>query len=139
MARMACSFFGSMARDSGVRLPSHAATRSGVAVSSVLSCFSNAAMRSPTSRRWCSCSGVGSSSDRLIAAVEESEKLVILALGQRIEFVIVALTAADGQTKKDGPGRIGAIDDGLDAELFLIDAALFVFLRVAMKTRGDAL
>ncbi len=139
MARMACTFSGSMARDSGVRPPSQAATRSGVAVSSDASRFSSSAMRALDLLTLADLLRRRQLQRRLLAAVEEGEELVILALLQRIELVIVTLAAADRQAEKNRAGRVGAIDDRLDAELFEVDAAFLVDLRVAMEAGGDAL
>src|SRR3954469_18861362 len=68
--------------------------------------------------------------DRL---VEESEKLVVLALGNRIEFMVVTLRAADGQSQEGRPGGVHPIEHRLDPELFRIDAALLVDLCVAVE------
>ena len=74
----------------------------------------------------------------LIHVVEEGEELVILALGDRVVLVVVALGTADRQTEEDRPGRVDAIDDRIDAELFDVDPPLLVDQRIAMKAGGDA-
>ena len=74
---------------------------------------------------------------RLIDAVEEGEELVILALRNRIELVVVTLAAADRQAEENAAGRVDAIDDRLDAELFHVDAAFLVDLRIAVEAGGD--
>ncbi len=57
----------------------------------------------------------------LIHVVEEGEKLVILALGDRVVLVVVALGAADRQPEKDRARRVDAIDDRIDAKLLDVD------------------
>ena len=76
---------------------------------------------------------------RLVGVVEEGEELVILALRDRIELVVVALAAADRQAQEDDAGGVDAIDDRLDAELLEVDAAFLVDLRVAVEAGGDLL
>ena len=71
--------------------------------------------------------------------VEEGHQLVVLALAERVVFVIVALAAADGQAEQDRAGRIHAIDDRFDAKLLRVGAAFFVDERVAMKAGRDDL
>src|SRR6185369_13066097 len=66
-------------------------------------------------------------------------ELIVFALAERIELVIVALGTADGQTQKDRAGRVDAVDDVLGAKLLLIDAALLVEERVAVEAGGDEL
>ena len=56
-----------------------------------------------------------------------------------IEFVVVALGAADGEAEPDGAGGGDAIEDAVDAELFFVDAAFLVDLGVAMEAGGDFL
>src|SRR5207245_4893605 len=53
---------------------------------------------------------------------------------ERVELVMVTLAAADRQTEPDRSGRVDAVDDRFHTELLGIDAALFVDLRVAVKT-----
>ena len=43
--------------------------------------------------------------------VEEGVELVILLLRDRVELVVVALGAADGQAEPDGAGGVDAVDD----------------------------
>ena len=76
---------------------------------------------------------------RLVLIVEEGEEAVVFLLLDGVELVVVALGAADGQAEPDVAGGGHAVEDAVDAELFLVDAALLVDLRVAMETGGDAL
>ena len=71
--------------------------------------------------------------------VEEGEQLVVLAVLDGVEFVRVALAAADGEAEPDRAGGVDAIDDGFVAELLLVGAAFFVDERVAVEGGGDAL
>src|SRR5439155_15878451 len=64
---------------------------------------------------------------------------VVVALRERIELVVVALCAGEGDAEKYGGGRVDAIHDTLDTELLGIDAAFLVDLRIAMETTGDLL
>ena len=74
-----------------------------------------------------------------VDAVEEREERVVVALGDRIELVIVATRALDGQPEHRGAERVHAIDDVLGAKLFL-DAAALVRLTVQPVEGGrDAL
>ena len=75
----------------------------------------------------------------VVLVVEEGQQPVVVALRDRVELVVVALAAADGQAEPDAAGGVDAIDDGLDAELFHIDAAFFVNEGVAVEAGGDAL
>src|SRR5262249_2655201 len=70
------------------------------------------------------------------ALVEEGVELVILLLGDGIVLMVVTLGTADGNPQPDCPGGGGAIDDGLDAELLEVDAALLVDHRVALEAGG---
>ena len=73
----------------------------------------------------------------LVHVVEEGKEPVILALGDRVVLVVVALGTADGQAQEDGPGRVDPIDDRLDPELLDVDPPLLVDLRIAMEPGGD--
>ena len=54
-----------------------------------------------------------------------------------IEFVRVALCAADRQAKPDDARRADAVDHRVKPEFERVDPALFVEHRVAVKARGD--
>ena len=71
--------------------------------------------------------------------VEEGEELVVFALFDRIELMVVALSAANGESEKSSGGGVDAVDDRFNAELFGIDAAFLVDLGVAMETSGNLL
>ena len=75
----------------------------------------------------------------LEGVVEEGQEPVILLLCDRVELVVVALGAPDGQTQKRGAGRVDAVDDRLDAELLGVNAAFLVDLGIAMEARGNLL
>ena len=75
----------------------------------------------------------------LNVAVEERGELIILPLTERIVFVIVTLRAVERDAEEDLRRRVDAIDHLLDAELLLIDAALAIGERVAMKARRHLL
>src|SRR5262249_37013563 len=74
----------------------------------------------------------------LIHVIEKRVKLIILALGDRVVLVVVALRAADRQTKKDRSGGIHAINNRVDPELFDVDPPLLVDECIAMKTCSDS-
>ena len=76
---------------------------------------------------------------RLLLVVEEGEHPVELLLRDRIELVVVALRAADGEAEPDRARRADAVDHAVDAELLDVDAAFLIEGRVAVEARGDAL
>ena len=75
----------------------------------------------------------------LLLIVEEGEEPKVFLLRDRIEFVIVALAAADGQSEPHRASRGDAIKDRINAELLGVNAALAVHLRVAMEPGGNEL
>src|SRR5262249_33278385 len=81
----------------------------------------------------CLVAGGGGGNVGLDVAVEEGEELVVLALRQGVVLVVVTLSAAERQAEPDAGGGVDAIDDGLDAELLAIDAALAIGERVAVE------
>ena len=101
-------------------------------------------------RRPSCCSGVGSLSTGaalpLLAVeaalgdvVEEGVELVILALRDRVELVVVALRTADGQPEPDGAGGVHAVDD-VGGVVLLGDRPPFVVDHVvAVEPAGDLL
>ena len=71
--------------------------------------------------------------DRLAAfmvVVQEGEQLVVVLLKDRIELVVVALGALDGQAEDALADGVHAIEHRLHAELLGIDAAFLVDHRV---------
>ena len=71
--------------------------------------------------------------------MEEGVELVILALGDRVELVVVALGAADGQAEPDGARGVDAVDDVGGLVLGGDRAALVVDHVVAVEPAGDLL
>ncbi len=63
----------------------------------------------------------------------------MVLLRNRIELVVVAGGAADGQPEEHGAGRIGAVLDVLKADLFFNDAVLIRRRVVPDESGGDAL
>src|ERR1041385_4848785 len=53
--------------------------------------------------------------------------------------MVVTLAASDGQAEECGAGRVDAIEDGLNAELFLVDTAFLIDLGVTMEAGGNLL
>ena len=76
---------------------------------------------------------------RFITVVQECEKLVILTLGQWVEFVVMATGAPHCKAEKDRAGGRNTVCHSIHAELFVVGAALFINQGIAMKTRGDQL
>ncbi len=76
---------------------------------------------------------------RFVCVVEEREHPIILGLGQRIELVIVALGALNGQTEDALADGVHAVEHRFHAELLRIDAALFVNHGVAQEARRYSL
>ncbi len=71
--------------------------------------------------------------------IEEREELVVVLLGDRIELVIVALSAGHGQAEKHLAGGLDPID-GVDGEVLLGNgAALMSDHVIAVEAGGDAL
>ena len=56
-----------------------------------------------------------------------------------VVFMVVALSAADGEAKPDGANGGGAVGHGFEAELLVVDAAFAVGEGVAVEAGGDAL
>jgi len=81
--------------------------------------------------------GVGNAVVGFVGVVQEREELEILGVRDGIEFVSVALAAADGQAQPRGAGGGDAVDDGVVTEFEGIDAAFFVEHGVAVKAGGD--
>ena len=69
--------------------------------------------------------------------VEEGEQPIILLLRERVELVVVALGALDGQAQDALADGVHAVEHGLHAELLGIDAAFLVDHRVAQEAGGD--
>src|SRR5688572_32584864 len=73
----------------------------------------------------------------LNGVVEEGVELIVLALGERVELVVVTLCASKGHPEKSRRRRVYPVHDRLDAELLRVDAPFLVDLCVAVKARGD--
>ena len=71
--------------------------------------------------------------------VEEGIEPKIIFLRQRIEFMVVALSAIQREAEERTAKCGNAIHHGLDAKLLRIDAALLVNLGVAVEAGGDFL
>ena len=71
--------------------------------------------------------------------VEEGGELVILALGERIEFMVVATTAVERQAKPDRAHCLGHVEDIIDAILLGDAATLAVNHVVAIEAGGQDL
>ena len=71
--------------------------------------------------------------------VEEGEKLVILALADGIELVVMTLRAAHGQAEENRAESVHAIHHRFDAELLWVDAALLIDLRVPVESGRNLL
>ena len=74
-----------------------------------------------------------------VDVIEKRVELVKLALRNRIELVVVAASATQGQSQKDGAGRVHAVHHCFHAILLKVDAAFEVDQCVAMKAGGDQL
>ena len=74
-----------------------------------------------------------------IELVEEGEELVVLALRERVELVIVAAGAAQRQAHQDRCGRVYAIGHVFDAVLLGDDAALGIDDVVAVEAGRQSL
>ena len=75
----------------------------------------------------------------LVDVVEEGEELVVFALRDRVELVVVARAQPTVRPRKTVPVVSHAVDDRLDAELLAVDAAFLVDRRVAVEAGGDQL
>ena len=82
---------------------------------------------------------VGRDEAFLDTAVEEREELVVVALRNRIELVIVAACAADGEAEPDGRSCLEPIGDILDAILLIDDSGFASNHVIAVETRRDLL
>ncbi len=75
----------------------------------------------------------------ILRVVEKGEELVVIALGDGIEFVSVTLGATHGESQPDRPRGVDPVDHGLDPELFAVRAAFLVDEGVAVEGGGDPL
>ena len=84
--------------------------------------------------------GRGSIDDAIFRdVIKTGEQGVIIALGDRIKFVVVALSASDGEAQPVGGGGIDAVEES-DVTLFLGDGATFAVEEViAIEGSCDAL
>jgi hypothetical protein len=71
--------------------------------------------------------------------VEEGEEAVVIALGDGIELVVVAMSAAKREAEPRDADRIDAIGDVLDAIFLFDDAAFGIDDVIAKETGGNAL
>ena len=69
--------------------------------------------------------------------VKEGEEPVIIALRNRIVFVVMALRTLERRAQPDRAGRVDAVEDLVDAALLLVGAGLYVGRRRAVEARGD--
>src|SRR5262245_12579937 len=67
--------------------------------------------------------------------VEVGVKLVVLLLGDRVVFVIMAARAAQREAEKNGRGRVHAVDDVFDRVLFRHKAVFGILPMVAVEGR----
>ena len=74
-----------------------------------------------------------------VVVVQEGEQPVVVLLRDRIELVVVALGALDGQAEDALADGVHAIEHRLHAELLGIDAAFLVDHRVAQEAGRDDL
>ena len=74
---------------------------------------------------------------RLVDRVEEGGERVVLRLGERVVFVVVALGAVEGQAEPDRAHGVDAIPDVVHAGLLGVAPALAVVHVVAMEARGE--
>ena len=72
-------------------------------------------------------------------AVQERKQLIIFALRDGVELMIVAAGAFDRKPEPDGADRVGPVHHLFIAELLDIDSALAAGERIAMKPSGGAL
>src|SRR3989442_1380364 len=75
----------------------------------------------------------------VLAAVEEGEHLIILALREWVELVVVTLRTTQRDAEEHSRRGIDAIEHGLHAELLGINPAFLIDLRVPMESRRDLL
>ena len=71
--------------------------------------------------------------------VEESEEGIVILNGERIVFVVVALSAFEGGAKENGAGCVDAVENLVDAVFLGMHASFHVAGGRAVKAGGDAL
>ena len=71
--------------------------------------------------------------------VQEGEDAVVLLLFERIELVVVALRALNGDPEDPLPDRVHTVEHGFHPELLRVDSTFLVDHRVAQKAGGDDL
>src|SRR5687767_13982300 len=75
----------------------------------------------------------------LIDVVEEREERIKLAPRDRVEFMIVAASAADRQAEEHRTGRLDAIDYIFNVPLFFNGSGFGDGAMIAVESSGDAL
>ncbi|MCG3163389.1 MAG: hypothetical protein JMDDDDMK_04795 [Acidobacteria bacterium] len=78
---------------------------------------------------------VGDLNRRFVVVVHKRVEAVILRLRDRVEFVVVALSAIDRQAEERLADGVNAVNDAFDAELFWVNAAFLVEHRISQKAR----
>ncbi len=71
--------------------------------------------------------------------IDEGEHPIIVLLGKRIELVVVALAALDGQAEDALADGVHPVEHRIHPELFRVDRAFLVEHRIAEETGGDPL
>ena len=71
--------------------------------------------------------------------VEESEEGIVILYGERIVFVVVALSAFEGGAKENGAGCVDAVENLVDTVFLGMNAGFHVAGGRAVKAGGDAL
>src|SRR5581483_5830273 len=77
---------------------------------------------------------------RLLGCViKEGEHAIVVALRERVVFVVMALAALERRAQPYGPRDVDPIDHMVDAVFLFVSARLDVDRRAAMKAGGDLL
>ena len=91
------------------------------------------------SQKWSHLTRQGSVDVDLFGVVEIGEELVVLLVTERVELVVVALSAAHGQAEPGGAYGLDPVDHLFMAELVHVDSALSIAGGVAVKPGSDFL
>ena len=76
---------------------------------------------------------------RLVRIVEKSEEAIVIAMRNRVVFVVMATSAREGEPEPNRADGFGPVKQGGIAELLLIRTAFRISQSLAVKGGGESL